>query len=146
MYSLLIDTYIQEPSEREYLFNAIETSELISICYICRFVYQHKLDHSVSTIYSLLILHIVKMHIAIYCSIVALTCSLDNCLINFHVQHGFIAVATNNLCLRGYTSTFIPRIAKMLPNFCFCSRIRGDQHPRAFSNTRHFIFITKLLT
>lgn len=30
MYSLLIDTYIQEPSEREYLFNAIETSELLN--------------------------------------------------------------------------------------------------------------------
>ncbi len=27
MYSLLIDTYIRDPSEREYLFNAIETSE-----------------------------------------------------------------------------------------------------------------------
>ena len=25
MYSLLIDTYIRDPSEREYLFNAIET-------------------------------------------------------------------------------------------------------------------------
>ena len=29
MYSLLIDTYIREPSEREYLFNAIETSECV---------------------------------------------------------------------------------------------------------------------
>jgi ribonucleotide reductase beta subunit family protein with ferritin-like domain len=27
MYSLLIDTYIRDPSEREYLFNAIETCE-----------------------------------------------------------------------------------------------------------------------
>ena len=27
MYSLLIDTYIREPKERQYLFNAIETSE-----------------------------------------------------------------------------------------------------------------------
>lgn len=26
MYSLLIDTYIRDPKEREYLFNAIETS------------------------------------------------------------------------------------------------------------------------
>ena len=26
MYSLLIDTYIKDPSEKEYLFNAIETS------------------------------------------------------------------------------------------------------------------------
>ena len=44
------------------------------------------LHSSVSTIYSLLILHIVKMHIAIYCSIVALTCSLDNRLINFQTE------------------------------------------------------------
>lgn len=29
MYSLLIDTYIRDPREREYLFNAIETSKLI---------------------------------------------------------------------------------------------------------------------
>ena len=29
MYSLLIDTYIRDPSEREYLFNAVETSESI---------------------------------------------------------------------------------------------------------------------
>lgn len=28
MYSLLIDTYIKDPKEREFLFNAIETSEL----------------------------------------------------------------------------------------------------------------------
>jgi len=27
MYSLLIDTYIRDPREREYLFNAIETSK-----------------------------------------------------------------------------------------------------------------------
>ena len=27
MYSLLIDTYIKDKAEREYLFNAIETSE-----------------------------------------------------------------------------------------------------------------------
>lgn len=27
MYSLLIDTYIRDPEERDYLFNAIETSE-----------------------------------------------------------------------------------------------------------------------
>lgn len=30
MYSLLIDTYIKDPAEREYLFNAIETSKLIN--------------------------------------------------------------------------------------------------------------------
>ncbi len=29
MYSLLIDTYIRDPQERDYLFNAIETSELV---------------------------------------------------------------------------------------------------------------------
>ena len=27
MYSLLIDTYIKDKADREYLFNAIETSE-----------------------------------------------------------------------------------------------------------------------
>ena len=27
MYSLLIDTYIRDPKEKEFLFNAIETSE-----------------------------------------------------------------------------------------------------------------------
>ena len=27
MYSLLIDTYIRDPKDREYLFNAIETSK-----------------------------------------------------------------------------------------------------------------------
>ena len=32
MYSLLIDTYIQDPKEREYLFNAIETSKWILQC------------------------------------------------------------------------------------------------------------------
>ncbi len=31
MYSLLIDTYISDPHERDYLFNAIETSELLDV-------------------------------------------------------------------------------------------------------------------
>lgn len=31
MYSLLIDTYIRDPQERDYLFNAIETSK--RLCY-----------------------------------------------------------------------------------------------------------------
>ena len=31
MYSLLIDTYIRDPREREYLFNAIETSKKCNI-------------------------------------------------------------------------------------------------------------------
>ena len=31
MYSLLIDTYISDPHEREYLFNAIETSKYATI-------------------------------------------------------------------------------------------------------------------
>lgn len=32
MYSLLIDTYIRDPKEREYLFNAIETSMHTDAC------------------------------------------------------------------------------------------------------------------
>ena len=32
MYSLLIDTYIRDPAEREYLFNAIETCKLTTRC------------------------------------------------------------------------------------------------------------------
>ncbi len=32
MYSLLIDTYIRDPSEKDYLFNAIETSKLLRVC------------------------------------------------------------------------------------------------------------------
>lgn len=32
MYSLLIDTYIRDPAEREYLFNAIETCKKIVKC------------------------------------------------------------------------------------------------------------------
>lgn len=31
MYSLLIDTYIKEPSERDFLFDAVETSKLLLI-------------------------------------------------------------------------------------------------------------------
>ena len=32
MYSLLIDTYIRDPKEREYLFNAVETSKPTHTC------------------------------------------------------------------------------------------------------------------
>lgn len=35
MYSLLIDTYIRDPKEREYLFNAIETSKLLYVLLPC---------------------------------------------------------------------------------------------------------------
>jgi len=35
MYSLLIDTYIRDPKEREYLFNAIETSKLLHVLLPC---------------------------------------------------------------------------------------------------------------
>jgi len=35
MYSLLIDTYIRDPKEREYLFNAIETSKSLHVLLPC---------------------------------------------------------------------------------------------------------------
>ena len=39
MYSLLIDTYISDPHEREYLFNAIETSEYADVITIVTHYY-----------------------------------------------------------------------------------------------------------
>ena len=38
MYSLLIDTYISDPKEKDYLFNAVETSE--GLCVWCVLVFQ----------------------------------------------------------------------------------------------------------
>ena len=117
---------------------------------------------SVSTIYSLLILHIVKLHIAIYWSIVGLdrffgllTIAKKNFQLNLMfcmkqiqksnyvhffvvviqvvssivlVRHVLFAVATNNPWFCRYTATFVSRIAKMFPNFCFCRSVRDNRH------------------
>lgn len=40
MYSLLIDTYIRDPAEREYLFNAVETrKDTADVCGLVSCVY-----------------------------------------------------------------------------------------------------------
>src|SRR3954466_577909 len=36
MYSLLIDSYIKEPAQRTYLFNAIDTSKFYTGCFNCQ--------------------------------------------------------------------------------------------------------------
>lgn len=41
MYSLLLDTYIRDPREKDYLFNAIETSEVSPHKHLSQFTYSY---------------------------------------------------------------------------------------------------------